>query len=89
MGGDEFALLFAHREPEATIRDALTAAREALEAAGHDSSPVGISVGLATVAPGESYEQSKLYQSADAALYEAKRGKAQSSQSLQLVRARA
>ena len=87
MGGDEFALLFSHEDPEAMVRDALVAARGALEAAGHDSSSVRISVGMATVAPGEACVQSKLYKSADAALYEAKRGKAGSAQVLQLVRA--
>ena len=41
MGGDEFALLFAHREPEGMIREALTAAREALARTIHECGSSG------------------------------------------------
>ena len=77
-GGEEFVMLLAGVDADAAweIGERSRAAIEALQIP-HLAAPLGIvtiSIGVATLAPGETRGEQGLIEAADAALYEAKRG---------------
>jgi diguanylate cyclase (GGDEF)-like protein len=77
LGGDEFAVLLRRVEPDqahevATSLQAL-ALEKLAEVPGEDLEKVTLSVGVATFGIGETPSLDKLLNTADAAMYEAKR----------------
>lgn len=73
MGGDEFAVLFSHAEPEALLEEAWQGLNTTLPPS-RDCAvlPVGLSIGLVTVYPGVSLSLIAVSREADQVLYQAK-----------------
>src|SRR3546814_5535635 len=77
IGGDEFALWMAGVDAAAAPGRAeaiLAAGRELSAYSGGPEHPLGLSIGMAILAPGSAESCEELMARADAAMYEAKRG---------------
>lgn len=85
MGGDEFALLFVERDPEALIEAGVKAVRGAQSLKELKALPLAMSVGLVSIPPDSTISQSDAYREADIALYEAKERKARYCDATNLV----
>ncbi|MGB5260584.1 MAG: GGDEF domain-containing protein [Gammaproteobacteria bacterium] len=73
MGGDEFAVLFSHADPEALLDEAWHGLNSTMPPS-RDCAvlPVGLSIGLVTVYPGVSLSLIAVSREADQVLYQAK-----------------
>ncbi len=88
VGGDEFILLFTDETPEETLADAAVATRRLVETEGGGAiPPLGISIGLATLAPSAPLTLDHAYRRADAALYRAKAAPQRGPGEVRVVRA--
>ena len=78
MGGDEFAVLFGKDAPEALLANAWQKLNAAMPAS-RDCAvlPIGLSIGLVSVSPGQSLSLEELTREADRVLYQAKDRKEQ------------
>ena len=73
MGGDEFAMLFSHAEPQVLLRDAWEKLNAGIPATQECAVlPVGLSIGLVKVDPGVDTSLIAVSREADQVLYQAK-----------------
>jgi len=86
MGGDEFAVLFSHAEPEALLGEAWQGLNTTMPPS-RDCAvlPVGLSIGLVTVYPGVSLSLIAVSREADQVLYQAKDRKEQYHDAVNIV----